>query len=458
VARSNISNAIIIDINITRENILKEKMFDSLFSIVLLLNLTGLFSFIAPQFRVNIAAVSLVLLFLNCLYIIVNHKIALRIFHKKLTFYWFIFLIIWPLLTIIYAPEINLRAIGIQVYFFTLLLATIIYITRNGFKSFHRIVAAAIIISVFGLILSMFRNDLFQSVASLSRRQSVYQRRAFGFFMQPNRAARNLVFLFIVWFAGLRKSNVIITSIFLIGFMTSVALTGSRGGVITAAAVVLLICINIKTNKKTNRITISPKWTVILLLVFGGSLGGITLLQNVFSNVLPRHYGKFDITDRLKAISQMKFTAKSSSGESTIANRLETQKQYLNMIRNRLVFGYGFDSGRAFEDAGVLTRSSHNQYLIVAFESGIFRLGLYLFLIILLYIHPKRKQIEGCLHSNSYAQFVVSIILAGMVSNTVLDSRVLYVVLGCFIGLLVYPQKILSNRALGDTNRQTGIA
>lgn len=201
-------------------------MLDMLFCILLLLNLTGLFSFIAPQFRVNIAAVSLVLLFLNCLYIIVNHKIALRIFHKKLTFYWFIFLIIWPLLTIIYAPEINLRAIGIQVYFFTLLLATLVYITRNGFKSFHRIVAVAIVISFFGLILSMFKSDFFQSVSSISGKKSVYQGRAFGFFMQPNRAARNLVFLFIVWFAGLRKSNVIITSILLIGFMASVAICG----------------------------------------------------------------------------------------------------------------------------------------------------------------------------------------------------------------------------------------
>lgn len=421
-------------------------MFDKLLSVILLLNLTGLFSFIAPQFNVDIATVSLVLLVLNCLYLAVNYKVARRVFRKKQIFYWFIFLLIWPLLAAIYAPAINYRQLGLQMYYFTLLLATIVYLLRNGFKSFHQILSIAIAITIFGLILSMFKSEYFQSVASITDNRIAYQGRGYGFFMQPNNAARNFVFLFTAWFAGLGKTKIFTVAFTSVGLLVLVSLSGSRGGFVMAVVVISLIFINKSIRvRKPLTILISPKSIITFLLVSGCFLAGIPLLLSFLTAKLPKHIERFDVVARIKAISQMKLTEKDSKNKSTVANRLQVLKQYSAMVCEHPILGNGFGSTTILQDKGLLGRSSHNQYLKIAFETGIFSLLFYLLLLNSFYIDPRRKQIEQVLHTNLYAQFLAVVILAGMVSNMVLDSRVLYCILGCLLAMLISPKTIIAD-------------
>jgi len=421
-------------------------MFDKIFILVLLLNLTGLFSFVGLKLNVDLATVSLVLLGLNCLYITVNHKIARRIFRKKYIFFWFIFLLIWPLLATIYAPAINFRELGLQVYYFTLLLATMIYLLRNGFNSFHKLITAAFAITIFGLILSMFMGDLFQTEESAEQLNLLYQARAYGFFMQPNLAAMNLNLLFVIWFAGLRKNKILTIFLSSFGLFVLVSLTGSRSGFVVAAAVVFLIFINKSIRaKKPFKILISPKPIITLFLVLCCLQASIPLLVNFLTATLPKRVDNFDVIDRMNAISHMKLTEKTSQGTSTVANRVQLLKYYSSEICDCPILGKGFGSITFLQANGILGYSSHNQYLEIAFETGIFHLAFYLLLLVSIYIHPRRKQIERLLYTNSYTQLLAVIILAGMVSNAVLNSRVLYCVLGCLIAMLIYPQTITDN-------------
>lgn len=427
----------------------KTFIFDRIFFVVLLLNLTGLFSFIAPLFGVNIAIVSLVLLALNCFYLTVNYKVALRVFRKKHILYWFIFLVCWPLLATTYAQVKNFRELVLQMYYFTLLFATAIYLLRNGFKAFHRLVTVAVAVTIFGLILSLFMEDFFQSVASITYNDLEYGGRAYGFFMQPNQAARNFILLFIAWFAGLRKTKTHIVFLSLLGLLVLVSLTGSRGGFVVAFAAVFLIFINKSIRvRKPFKILILPKYIITLLLVLGCFLACIPLVLNFLSANLPKQVSSFDVTDRIKAISQMKLAEEDSKGRSTIAGRLEVFERYLAMIYEHPILGNGFGSTTIFQDEGILGRSSHNQYLEIAFETGVFRLVFYLFLLVAIHIDPRRKRIEQSLHTNSYVQFLTVVVLAGMVSNTVLDSRVLYCVLGCFIAMLISPKTVTTGDVL----------
>jgi len=430
-------------------------IFDKVFTFVLLLNLTGLFSFVAFHLNVEIKIISLVLLALNCLYVIVNHKAALSMFRKKHIFYWFIFLVFWPFLSTIYAPAINFRELGLQVYYFTLMLATSTYLFKNGFKSLHKIITVAFFITIFGLILSMFMGNLFQITGSMDQLNLRFQGRAFGFYMQPNLAAMSINLLFVVWFAGLRKIGTLTMFLSSLGFFVLVILTGSRAGSIVAFAVVLLIFIN-KGNRvnKPFKILISPKPIITFFLVLCCFQAFIPLLLVFLKTTLPKRVDNFDVIARIEAISHMKLTEKSSHDTSTVAERLQLLKQYSSEICECPILGKGFGSTTILRAKGILDRRSHNQYLKITFETGIFRLAFYLLLLFSIYIHPRRKRIERLLHTNSYAQFITVVMLEGMVSNTVLDSRLLYCVLGYFIAMLISPQIITDDLALEENSQR----
>jgi len=146
----------------------------------------------------------------------------------------------------------------------------------------------------------------------------------------------------------------------------------------------------------------------------------------------------------------MKFSEKTSQGTSTIVRRLNVIDEYTSGIWERPILGNGFGSITYLKDKGTLGRSSHNQYLKIAFETGIFRLVFYLLILIFIYVDPKRKQVERIFQTNSYTQLLTVIILTGLVSNAVLNSRILYCILGCFIGMYILWRIITDDNALEE--------
>jgi len=282
-----------------------------------------------------------------------------------------------------------------------------------------------------------------------------YQGRAYGFLMQPNLAAISLNLLFVIWFAGLCNTKLFTMFLSSFGLLVFVSMTGSRVGYVLAVAVVFLIFINksIRVNKAF-KILISPKSIITFLLVLGCFQASIPLILSFLTVNLPKRVDNFDVIARIKAISNMELTETTSQGTSTIVERMEALKYYSSEVYEYPILGKGFGSTIILQAKGILGRSSHNQYLQIAFETGIFRLVFYLLLLVSIYIHPRREQIERLLHTNSYSQFLTVVILAGMVSNTVLDLRLLYCVLGCFIAMLISPQIITDDLALEENSKR----
>jgi hypothetical protein len=82
-------------------------MIDSVFAMVLLLNGTSVFSFIAPHLGLQVATVSFILLLLNCLYLVYRLKYTLGLMTGPGIRQWLIVLLMWPLATMVYAPSID---------------------------------------------------------------------------------------------------------------------------------------------------------------------------------------------------------------------------------------------------------------------------------------------------------------------------------------------------------------
>jgi len=92
-------------------------MIDKLFFVVLVLNATGLFSFLAEEFNVSIGVVTGTLFGLNILYLIIKMRYSIALFHKAgiAMLNWFVILLAWPLFTLLYAQSLEIREIGLQV-------------------------------------------------------------------------------------------------------------------------------------------------------------------------------------------------------------------------------------------------------------------------------------------------------------------------------------------------------
>ncbi|MBK8006876.1 MAG: hypothetical protein IPK12_24190 [Gemmatimonadetes bacterium] len=71
---------------------------DRLFSLVLLLNLTGLFSFAAPLLRVKVAVVSALMLALNLAYLGYRAPRAWAMVRRPPVVAWLVVVLAWPLL------------------------------------------------------------------------------------------------------------------------------------------------------------------------------------------------------------------------------------------------------------------------------------------------------------------------------------------------------------------------
>jgi O-antigen ligase len=433
-------------------------LLDKIFLFVLLLNLTGLFPFVAALIGFESLTISIIMFAINCIYIVVRYKAAKQIFCKQHVIYWFVFLVLWPLLATLYSPKINVREVALQIYYFTLLLGVIIYISRRGFLSFHYVLTIAFVVTIFGLILSMITDSVFQPVALMTDHDLEYQGRAYGFFIQPNVAAMNFLLLFIAWFAGINtpKLSKVFLSTYLL-FML-IGITGSRGGYIVTLAVLVLIFIHNSVKlRKPFSLLMNLKNIVIFLLLIFFSQFSISLLPNLQVMLSSGSKDNYNLAARTKAISEMKFIEKDVKGKSTVADRGRIFLYYYDLVCKHPVLGYGFGSNTYYLKEGSLQRSSHNQYLKIAYETGIFRMLFYLAILLFIYLDSKRKRIQQLFHTNSYIQFLVVVMLAGLVSNTVLDSRVFYCVLGVFIAIIIDHHKFMTDDIQTEIQNQSQV-
>lgn len=412
-------------------------MLDRLFFICLVLNATGLFSFVAPQVGVTIGQVSLVLLAFNCVYLIAKADYTVPILLRGGMGRWLLVLLLWPLLTLLYAPAFDRREVGLQLYFFTLFLCTVVYCAGNGLPTMYRMLTISLIITIIGMPLSMMGTQYFEAVAALGNARAVEQGRPIGFFMQPNILAISLVLMFIGWFALFRNKTAFKEVTAVVVFLGLELLTGSRAGVLVGAGVVVILLMY-NWPKRLLRGRLVMTGGLLLVCLITGIVGMRVFLASVSDEVA--RYSEGDLIGRMESIVAFRITSTGSLAEDTSLNkRIDAQEYYLKLILERSLLGNGFGSDIYYQDTGRIWLSAHSQALTFAFEFGVFYPLVLCVAILSLYWKRGRRAVERALESNSVGQFVAAFLVLFAYSS-VMEGRVFYIVLGLFVAVVQYPQ------------------
>lgn len=415
---------------------LRRSLVEPMFAAVLVVSLSSLFRVLAPAMGVTIATVSAVLAMLTAAYLVYHTPLTLRLLRKKRLVKWFALLLIWPLATVVYAPDVDLRSIGLQVHFATLFWATIVFVQVNTWRRLHVVVAVSLLLSVPGVFASWVTPAVFEDAARLAEETVNQQGRGFGFFLQPNRASASVLLLFVVYLSGIGGRTLLSFSLVSVGMLASIGLTGSRGGLLTTLAVLgLLTFIVLREASAQGRVRLTRPLRVtatalVLLLGVSSAFIGVTsmgsrLSQGTESAELGR---RLTFLTDASALGEL-------SDETSVAARLLYQAQYVSFIADRPLPGYGLGAASAFQDAGLLLNSSHNVFLETAFAFGL----LYpMLLIYSLYRLADVKHFARLPERNAGTvgfAFVFATAMLCLLSNTLLDERTFLVLLGAVVAL-----------------------
>lgn len=419
-------------------------MVDKIFFSILVLNATGLFAFIAPQFDVTIGAVSLVLLVLNICYLLIKLRYCIVVFRQSsMMGAWLFVLLIWPLLTALYAPSFDIRTIGLQLYYFTLFLGAVIYAIANGESAIRRLIIGSLALTLFGLVLNVMAPHYFEQVASLADAAIARQGRAFGFLLQPNQLAISILFLYTGLFAfGISKSNIWLQRAAMLLLMLAVLMTGSRTGILGVVIVFFFFLLNDLNQKLSSvaflvRSGVSMLWVVALIV---GMNHYLSQLGNIDS-------GRQDLVDRIEMILSFRLTDDDGiQDDGSVRERRTAQAEYLSMLSERPFLGYGLGSGNYYQDLGRLYLSAHSSALASAFDFGGLYPAVFAILIILFYRRREMRGFKPVLQTSSVAQFVFISVFLFFVSS-IFSTRSFYVVMGAFFAAVFFRNMFFDSRS-----------
>lgn len=412
-------------------------MSDKIFFVVLVLNATGLFGFIAPQLGVTIGTVSLALLGINLFYLVIKRKHSMAIFHRSEMRRWLFVLLIWPLLTILYAPSFEIREIGLQLYYFTLFFGAVLYTVANGLPAMHRVMAVSLALTLVGLALNMVAPQYFEAVSNLAEANVLKQGRACGFLLQPNQLAISMGFLFTGWFALWKRKNMYVEVAAIVTFILVMLPTGSRIGMLMAMIIVTFILLHGWKNKLSHTKPLLK--TIVLIACLLGGLYGTKYYVVHFGQVDPL---KEDLINRIETMLSLRLSDDGNmQNDGSIIARKAGQAVYWSLFSEKPLHGHGFGSNTYYQENGTLFLSAHSSALTCAMMYG----GLYPVVFCLLIISLCRRR--SCRdkvrlsQSNSVEQFA-SITVFLFVLASIIDTRTFYIVLGMFFAIVCRPQSI----------------
>ena len=375
------------------------------------------------------------------LYLLVNASRALWLVKKRAVLLWIAFVFLWPLLTVPYAPVFDIKAIGLNLYMVLLMIATAVWVSRCGVERAGRLLVAAALVTVFGLVLSMFASDYFAAVAEAANAHATYKNRAFGFFLQPNMAAENASFMFAVLVTPLALRSVSEVAVATLIFVVAIMVTGSRGGMIIAFAVLayaFVFSASPTTVLKKSVVTkqIAGVVAVVLAVFF------VSQIIDLVSSSGGRVAGEgFTLADRVRAVLTLDIKA-GGLVETAVSRYIALQEHFAGILSSPIV-GQGMAASQNLAARGSLTYASHNQYLQVAYDLGIPAMIVYLYLIIELWKNadsPVARHLTGGVQSARL--LVISMALAGLFSNSILNSRVFFIALGVVIAMRYAPVQV----------------
>jgi len=417
-------------------------MIDKLFFVVLVLNATGLFRFVAPQFGVSIGHVSLALLALNVSYLVVKTRYSIPILLQAAMGGWLFVLVLWPLLTILYAPSFEIREIGLLLYYFSLFFGTVVYTVANGLPAMYRVMSVSLVVTILGMPLSMLMPQYFEAVGALAEAKTVEMGRPIGFFMQPNRLAISFGFLFIGWFSLWRRKNTSLEVVAILAFLFVMLLTGSRTGVLMAVITVTFI-LTYSWRKRFVSGRYLLKMGVLVACLAGGIIGTSYYLSNVGSS---QHYRKGDLMGRMETMLSFRLTSDDGGviDDNSVQARFRAQAVYLSLVKEKPLLGYGFGSDTYFYQNGIFYKTAHCEALAFALEYGVLYPFAFALLMLQLCRRRNRRDVETLFQSNSILQFVIVLLFLFVITGGLLGNRTFYVIWGMFFAAVYCPRYVFS--------------
>ena len=214
--------------------------------------------------------------------------------------------------------------------------------------------------------------------------------RFMGFYLHPNSAAFTLVLiLFSIQLYDRQKI------LYLLPILLMVVLTGSRTALVICIFFSFFYFQNefIQSKYKFNKNKIVNNFIFLLISTF-------LILILMFLGLT---FADSSLIDRLLNLENI-------GNDESVMIRTIAQSQYLTLLTNNPVLGYGFDYIRDSIETGRLIKSSHNMYLERIVQYGI--LGILSFLIFLYYFF------KGLRNSLSHWYIIPLLFLYGMFINT----------------------------------------
>lgn len=419
---------------------------------VVMLNFTNLYTFLSGLAGINFRIVGSVLIVLMAFYLLMNVRVLERIL-KRPQFIWFVLLYaIIPIVSIIYAPHREIRYVGYTVNFLMIFLVTTTWIYKCGWERFSKLVLASWFVCIVGIFLSYLAPGVFERVALLQEsaagRGGVWSTvkvaqesagRAFGFYMQSNRASQavmlHVLILLPVYFHNRSLVRILMLSI---SFL-AVLITGSRGGfVLMIGFSGLLFLYELKNGVRVSS-QLRSGVTAIPRYLFVGLLG----VGAVFAAIMLAEQSGYADDGQIAALRIFE-TLFSGDGylvnDGSVQARSQTQMVYINRILERPIFGRGHFSDEWGMYAGLVPLSAHNMYLDLAYQYGIpVMLASYGLLVYLAFSREAKRMTEYFRVNFSVVAVVVFCIYA-FVSNTIFDLRMFPAFMAFWLMMLYFPR------------------
>ncbi|MDH3602732.1 MAG: O-antigen ligase family protein [Candidatus Tectomicrobia bacterium] len=401
---------------------------------------------IAPVFGGNatfILAVSALLV----VYLVLNFRDAAMAISRRANITWLFLLTLWPMVAASYSQYSTLRDYGLAATYGVVYFSAHLYFKNNGSIAYRRLMLIGIAVTGIGLLASLLAPELFYPAAQAVNATNYYHGRAYGFFLQPNMAALSLL----SFLAGLSYSYVpekrwaLIVGVVAVFIM--VALTGSRSGLFIFA-LLLIYSVWVSVRFANSDILVDSTHALLTVMILGGLIcvfaGALFLFQQPAAGTA---IGGLEnrLIVRLSALGQLDIRDYVST-EGSLNARFTAQAEFLELIRDKPLLGYGIGAKDAFKARRLVSESSHNQFVRNWFEGGIVWLVAYV-LALAAFIGRKATSFgPGAFKSRRTALVPIYLVLASLVSNGVLTSVTIILFVGATTGLISGGRRINSTR------------
>lgn len=419
---------------------------------------TNLYTFLAGVLGVPFKIIGVMFIGSMSFYCMLNFQVVSRII-KERAFGWYLALfVVLPVLSSLYSPYFEIRYVGYTVLGGLIFLSTAIWMLIEGWEKFTKLIVLCWCVCVAGIAMSYFVPGVFKSVALLQevatggggsltevRIANQGQARAFGFYMQSNRAAYALILHLLILLPTLlhdkpmRRIFMIAVSFF------AILLTGSRTGFLVLFGLTGLIVLSelrygIKDKGRIKSgFTSIPKYIILGVLAIVITVAAMSLgkVDSLGQNAIERIFVSLFSGDY------------SMSEDMSVQARLGSQGAFIKQIMLSPLWGYGLFSMEWGIYTGRLPIAAHNMYLDVAYQFGLpVLLGSYGLLLYLCLCEKSKRMTQYFRMNVSVIMFTV-ICVYSFASNTVLEFRTFPVFAAFWMMLIFFPTSGGAGRARG---------